>query len=68
MKPIFAQFRAGFLVLQRHDGLPLQFHQGLESRPISRLSGEHQCDLGWSLHLGISSSYQIYKDCRSAFF
>jgi hypothetical protein len=41
---------------------PIWFHQGLESRPIAHLSGEYQCDLGWSLHRGISSSRLILPD------
>src|SRR5258708_1361631 len=45
-------YRAQHPIAMNEEFTPIRFHQGIESRPISRLSGEHQCDLGWSLHWG----------------
>ncbi len=48
--------RAQHPIAMHEQFTPIRSHQGIESRPIARLSGEHQCSLGWSLHRGISSS------------
>ena len=44
--------RAEHLIAMNEEFTLIRFHQGIEGRPISRLSGGHQCDLGWSLHRG----------------
>ncbi len=48
--------RAEHLIAMNEEFMLIRFHQGIEGRPISRLSGGHQCDLGWSLHRGTCSS------------